>query len=460
MDAWIEVHEGSTAGAVHRLGAEPVTIGRHGDAELRLDPERDLSVSGRHAVLIPVGDGWMIRDLGSTNGTSVNDAPVEADRALADGDRIRLGSGGPVLIFRTGSRQPATVRTATAPGGETPKRRFPRLAVAVSLVSLAVLSSVFYLAGRLSTRREWEHERATLEARMDSILSVAQTRVADLRSTNDSLERNSSANMESLQLRVSGLLQALQQSEGEVRSLRASLTAAKDGGLDDSVVTNLRQRLQTVSVALERQQLAAALDFKTIESVTRRATAQIYVEVGTQVVTGTAFGVASTGILMTSRHVVLGPDGSEHPKRIGVQFADSKQVWPAHLLRVSKTADLALVQVERLDGPIPTVLGFNARTDTLTAGMPVAMMGFPLGGRPPEGSAGVIRPLLTAGVLSVNRGDLLELQGYGERGASGSPVLDGDGRVIGILVGGTESDAGRMLFAVPASDALRLLAGG
>lgn len=460
MDAWIEVHEGSTAGAVHRLGAEPVTIGRHGDAELQLDPERDLSVSGHHAVLIPVGGGWTIRDLASTNGTWVNDAPIEADRALADGDRIRLGPGGPLLVFHTGSWPAGTVGTATAAGRGTPKRHFPRLAVVVSLVSLIMLSSVFYLAGRLSTRRDWERERATLKARMDSILSVAQTRVADLRARNDSLEQNSSANVESLQLRVSGLLQALQQSEGEVRSLRTSLEAARDGGFDDSVVTNLRQRLQTVSVALERQQLAAALDFKTIESVTRRGTAQIYVEIGNQVVTGTAFGVSSSGILMTSRHVVVGPDGSAHPKRIGVQFADSKQVWPAHLLRVSRTADLALVQVERLEGAIPTVLGFNARTDTLTAGLPVAMMGFPLGGRPPEGSAGVIRPLLTAGVLSGSRGDLLEVQGYGERGGSGSPVLDGDGKVVGILVGGTESDTGRTLFAVPASDALRLLAGG
>ena len=437
-----------------------MVVGRHADAQLRLDPEEDLSASGRHAVLLPVPGGWAIRDLGSTNGTWVNDAPVQGDRALANGDRIRLGPGGPLLIFHTGASQPDTVRTAAAADAGTPKRHFPWLAVAISVVSLTVLSCVFYLAGRLATRRDWEHERAALEGRLDSVLSVAQQQVADLRARNDSLERNSGANVESLQLRVSGLLEALQQSEAEVRSLRTSLGAAESGGLDDSVVTSLRQRLQSVSVALERQQLAAALDFKTIEQATRRGTAQVYVEIGKQVVTGTAFGVSGSGILMTNRHVLEGPDGSARPGRIGVQFADSKQVWPAHLLRVSQAADLALVQVENLEGDIPTVLGFNTRTDTLASGSPVAMLGFPLGGRPPEGSAGVMRPLLTAGVLVGTRGGLLEVQGYGEKGASGSPVLDRDGRVIGILVGGTEGEVGRTLLAVPASDAVRLIGEG
>jgi S1-C subfamily serine protease len=460
VDAWIEIHEGGTAGAIHRLGSGPVVVGRHAGADLRLDPEKDLSASGRHAVLIPMASGWAIRDLQSTNGTWVNDAPVEGDHPLTNGDRIRLGPGGPLLIFRTASSEPDPTRMVPGGGGAAPKRPFPWLAVAVSAASLTVLSSVFYVAGRLATRRDWEHERAALEGRMDSMLSVAQRQVADIQARNDSLERNSGSNVESLQLRVSGLLEALQRSEAEVRSLRTSLQAAEGGGLDDSVVTSLRQRLQSVSVALERQQLAAALDFKTIEKATRRGTAQIYVELGKEVVTGTAFGVSRSGILMTNRHVLEGPDGSARPGRIGIQFADSRQVWPAHILRVSRTADLALVQVERLEGDIPTVLGFNARTDTLASGSPVAMLGFPLGGRPPEGSAGVIRPLLTAGVLAGNRGGLLEVQGYGEKGASGSPVLDRDGKVVGILVGGTGTDVERTLLAVPASDAIRLLGKG
>jgi hypothetical protein len=64
-----------------------VTIGRAADAEVRLT---DTSVSRRHAEVRPMGDGWAIVDLGSTNGTRVNGAPVK-DRRLQDGDTITVG---------------------------------------------------------------------------------------------------------------------------------------------------------------------------------------------------------------------------------------------------------------------------------------------------------------------------------------------------------------------------------
>jgi S1-C subfamily serine protease len=174
-------------------------------------------------------------------------------------------------------------------------------------------------------------------------------------------------------------------------------------------------------------------------------------------VTGTAFGVVASGIVMTNLHVVDGRDGRP-PTRIAVQFADSRQSWPARVVAVSREGDLALLQIERLEGTIPVVKGFNERADTLASGAPVAILGFPLGGRPPEGSAGVVRPLLTAGVISGRRPGVLELQGYGEEGASGSPVLDADGLVVGVLRGGLEGDR-RVLLAVPARQALALLSG-
>jgi S1-C subfamily serine protease len=459
MDAWIEVREGGRAGSVHRLSGEPAVVGRHGEAHLRLDPTGDLAVSGRHAVLFPTASGWAIRDLDSTNGTWVNDTRIDEDRALADGDRVRLGPGGPLLVYHAGayvpagSTEPATVLTPSGRGHRTEGRRLAWIAAAAAVLAL---SSGTYLAGRFSTRREWDRERATLEARMDSMLDVARARTARMRAANDSLARSRSESVESLELRVTGLLDALQQSEAEVGSLRSSLQNAGDAKLDDDEVASLRRRLQDVSVALERQQLAASLDFGAIEEATRRGTAQVYVETADGVVTGTAFGVDSSGVVMTNRHVVR-PEGGERPSRIGVQFADSRQTWPARVVAVSMESDLALLQIERLVGTIPTVRGFNARADTLGSGAPVAMIGFPLGGRPPEGSDRIVRPLLTAGVISGTRGDLLELQGYGERGASGSPVLDRDGMVVAVLVGGTQAGDARVLLAVRAVEALRLL---
>jgi len=449
VDAWIEVVEGARAGTVHGLSNEPVMIGRSEDAHVRLDPHADLSVSGRHALLVPSSDGWMVRDLGSTNGTWVNDRRLEGDQLLANGDRVRLGPDGPLLVFRMG--EPGTLRVSarTGPKSGASSKAVRRAVMAVA--GVAVVSGLAYVAGRSVTGREWERERAALESRMDSILVVTEARTAAMQARSDSLAQT--------RTRVSGLLEALQESETEVRSLRGSLQSAKAGDLNDAEVARLRQRLQTVSVALERQQLAASLDFAAIEHETRPSVAQIYVQTKEGVVTGTAFGVKAEGVLMTNRHVVRGPDGTLEPEKIGVQFSDSRQVWPAHIVAVSTEGDLALVQVERLVGTIPTVLGFDARADTLGSGTPVAMLGFPLGGRPPDGSAGVVRPLLTAGVISGSRDGQIEIQGYGEKGASGSPVVDRDGRVVGILLGGRQTSDEHTLLAVPASAALRLLGG-
>ena len=64
------------------------TIGRLPECEVTLD---DPSVSRRHARIQQKGAGWMVEDLGSTNGVKVNGAKV-TQSDLADGDRLALGS--------------------------------------------------------------------------------------------------------------------------------------------------------------------------------------------------------------------------------------------------------------------------------------------------------------------------------------------------------------------------------
>ncbi|MGH2689322.1 MAG: FhaA domain-containing protein [Actinomycetota bacterium] len=71
-----------------RLEATQATIGRLQTCEIALD---DPNVSRRHAMLNKRTDGWWIVDLGSTNGTLVNDALVK-ERRLGPGDRIRVGT--------------------------------------------------------------------------------------------------------------------------------------------------------------------------------------------------------------------------------------------------------------------------------------------------------------------------------------------------------------------------------
>jgi hypothetical protein len=77
------------AGAGRRtvLEGPRVVIGRSRDCEITVD---DANVSRRHAEVRPKEDGWMVVDLGSTNGVKVNGRRVE-QATLRDGDRITLG---------------------------------------------------------------------------------------------------------------------------------------------------------------------------------------------------------------------------------------------------------------------------------------------------------------------------------------------------------------------------------
>jgi pSer/pThr/pTyr-binding forkhead associated (FHA) protein len=65
------------------------TIGRGVDCELRLD---DTYVSQQHARIFDRGGDWYVEDLGSTNGTFVNEQKLVAPAMLTAGDRIRVGT--------------------------------------------------------------------------------------------------------------------------------------------------------------------------------------------------------------------------------------------------------------------------------------------------------------------------------------------------------------------------------
>jgi hypothetical protein len=65
------------------------TLGRSRECEIVLE---DAGISRRHAQIRPGADGWMLEDLGSTNGVRVNGAPLSGTRPLQPGDRVELGS--------------------------------------------------------------------------------------------------------------------------------------------------------------------------------------------------------------------------------------------------------------------------------------------------------------------------------------------------------------------------------
>jgi signal transduction histidine kinase len=75
------------AGECIVLGDEPMIIGRSGQADIVI---ADREVSGRHAEIGRDEHGYYLRDLGSTNGTFINDRQVRREY-LVGGDRIYIG---------------------------------------------------------------------------------------------------------------------------------------------------------------------------------------------------------------------------------------------------------------------------------------------------------------------------------------------------------------------------------
>ena len=78
---------GLRAGSAYDL-SEGALLGRGDQADIVLE---DSFASSRHAQLVPRGDVIVLEDLGSTNGTYLNDEPLRGPQPLHPGDRIRIG---------------------------------------------------------------------------------------------------------------------------------------------------------------------------------------------------------------------------------------------------------------------------------------------------------------------------------------------------------------------------------
>lgn len=92
-------HAGETTEVV---GAEAIA-GRSRSCDITV---ADASVSRRHARLATARDALIVEDLGSSNGTAVNDQPTYGRTTLRDGDRLRLGDAELTVAIRPVEIQP------------------------------------------------------------------------------------------------------------------------------------------------------------------------------------------------------------------------------------------------------------------------------------------------------------------------------------------------------------------
>ena len=95
-EACLVVIYGAELGKKYNLNSTSLVIGRSSKCDIQIDQE---SISRNHSKIVNTGKSILVRDLGSTNGTYVNDEPID-EYVLRDGDLIKIGRT--IFKFLTG----------------------------------------------------------------------------------------------------------------------------------------------------------------------------------------------------------------------------------------------------------------------------------------------------------------------------------------------------------------------
>ena len=175
-----------------------------------------------------------------------------------------------------------------------------------------------------------------------------------------------------------------------------------------------------------------------------------YRAIPTESGSGTGFIIDKSGIIVTNYHVV------ESAKKLLVTLSDNSQ-WPGKLIGSDPNNDLAIVRIEAPASRYDS-LEFSNSND-ISVGQKVLALGNPFG----------LRQTLTTGIISAlgrtiaaKNGrkieGIIQTDAAINPGNSGGPLLDSEGKVIGIntAIIGSAGSVG-IGFAVPSNTALRIL---
>ncbi len=160
-------------------------------------------------------------------------------------------------------------------------------------------------------------------------------------------------------------------------------------------------------------------------------------------VTGSGVIVSSDGTILTNEHVV------DNAEKVEVSVPGHRKRYPARVIGTDRQTDIAVLKID-VDEPLPAAkLG---RADTLRVGQWVLAIGNPYG---LEGtvSFGIVsakgRNLEIPHVLN----DFIQTDAMIDHGSSGGPLVDLDGRVVGINSRGQGRGIG---FTIPIETALQV----
>lgn len=114
-NASLVVRQGAQVDTVFPLASSTVTLGREEGLGISIqDPE----VSRQHARISQQAEGYILEDLGSTNGTYLNGVQITGPQPLRPGDMI--GMGQTVLVFQQADTKAMPAQPTTRPAPPPP----------------------------------------------------------------------------------------------------------------------------------------------------------------------------------------------------------------------------------------------------------------------------------------------------------------------------------------------------
>lgn len=147
-----------------QLGNEPMVIGRDAACEIPID---DPSASRHHARFISTPDGYTVEDMGSKNGTLINDMPCNKE-LLSDGDRILVGSALVVFHDATASQTTGSVIVADDDLTRSHATRYVSRDQSLAL-SQKRLEMIYELSAKLTTLQD---RKSLLDSAMDICMEM------------------------------------------------------------------------------------------------------------------------------------------------------------------------------------------------------------------------------------------------------------------------------------------------
>jgi len=495
-----------------------IRLGRGRECEVQPVETSDTIVSRVHAELtVGAGGGLVVRDADSTNGTFLNGERITKPMPVRLGDKIMLGTGGPVLLVEGMGTAPQKIvpRPVVAAGGrggvgqktvmglishalakakeerkkggrgstafmkavaEGKKVRW--LTTLVFLLVMLLGGGVYGVYWLLS--RQVEHTEEALRTAGDSARAeserlrreLAEARAAAAPAAQVDLLRTQ---LEAAQSRTTALQAALDRAQqalgqqlalGEARReeaqrdlqrMRDQLAAAERRAPSQGLIDSLRRAVaaaESQTASLDAKMRAIrGTDFAGLAQQNQGAVGLITVALSGNRYDGTGFVISTDGYMLTNWHVVADTAHTE-PDTVWVTMADQSLGRYADVVATSRERDVALIKIRGYQGSHLTAIDWTGTK--ARQGEPAALIGYPAGSGFARDRASVVRTSMTAGILSRVTPDLIQFDGMTTGGSSGSPVFNADGDVISVHRAGLRQGPGFAL-SVPVKYAILLM---